>query len=278
MEIDIWSSNKIERFEFCPVKFSLKEKYSPPLSLDARGFYHIKIHDILKIFWDPEKNFKSAETFSKFWKGYWRNAVEREGGYEKFKNPEDAKIMVGAYYHKGSHILYKFYRDNIWKKLKSVAEGFRRIPTDFQGFPLEGRFDEIFHVSDEEAHLTDYNMTKRPPNYVKKMLKKDPKVVLMSIAFDQEYEGTKSKAGKNLLRHDETVLDKITHEDHMNLIERLSRIKSLVEDEKIEPSTGEHCKECEFFDLHYALFRGDRKALSKQRKPDFQLIGQQASS
>ncbi len=279
MEIETWTPGKITCFEFCPVRFYLENSYEVKPRLSMREFFHIKIHHVLSLFW--KNKFESPESFANYWRWYWPKAVEEEGGCDKFRNPERAKYMAGAYRKKGAEILKKFYENNIRKKEEErlIDRPMQKLDACFMGFKIRAKIDEICRMEDG-VHLIDYSMTKKDPGVVENYLKDDPVVVMNSMVFRSNYEGEReSKAGKNILRLGETVLAEITEEDHERMAERIRKINEKVKAESFEPRFDEACGHCKYLDAHYTAIAEDRPYLSKYNpKEDQCFIFQQASS
>jgi|GEM_PF-3437782 len=277
MKIDtsMWNANDICNLEFCRTSFYIKKNYR--LQPEPRNYFHAQVHHYINHdFWG--KNYADALTFSKGWKGHWNKAVKKKGGTLKFRpaafiSPKDPVYIIGSYYTKGSRILLDFYEKNIWKKRENflIDDPFKDLEVRLDGSGFRVKIDEMC-MSDEGPYLIDYNMTKSSPEEVAKHLKRDPKIIMMSMAFRENYGKEEALAGKNLLRNGgRTVLAKITGDDHAEFAERLEKInrEMMYGDFPFSPRFGSHCRECECFDHHWELFPEDQEELSKIRKPGY---------
>jgi hypothetical protein len=280
MKLDIWSANAIKDFEFCPMNVYLKNSYPVRPPPQARNFYNIWMHNVLSLFWT--RNFNSPESFADYWeKYYWPNAVRTQGGHEKFQDPKRAEYMISRYEVNGANLLWQFYKDNIWKKKENRLKGnpSKTLKANFSGFNLEVKIDEMCML-DDGVHLIDYTMAKRSPEETEKSIKANPKVVMMSLAFRENYGEGEAMVCKNLIRFRKTIKTEIKHDDHMKLIEKISEIKKKFENDEFESHFGNACKECEYFDIHYRVKEYDRSKLSGYRKPamDYAAIFEQESA
>jgi hypothetical protein len=259
------SANDVSSLFFCPIKYDLQKSYSSQLPTDPRAFFYIQIHNVLKLFW--KWDFEGPGTLSNYWRGYWNRAVKKEGGIENFQSPK-AKEIIEESYPEGIRILRRFYKNNIWKKNNNRVAVFQNFEINLEDpeIRIKDKFHEIFWAGDEEFHVIKYSMEDKDLKLTEKYLHMDPIVLLMNIAFGKLPRG-EVKFGKNVLRKGETVLTKIKPEHKDYFIGKFGEKIKMIKSGKYEPNFGDHCKDCDYFDVHYKFIEEDRPSLLEYREP-----------
>jgi CRISPR/Cas system-associated exonuclease Cas4 (RecB family) len=201
------SATKISTWKTCPFAFYLKyiEKVKVPQSVHLA--FGKSVHYALEQFY--KKNFKSAESFAKWWAHQWQRMIAGQNlGKERdfwgvrehswtnksgeripiqFCNliyfPQNEKDAIGAYfaYRKlGMNILQKFY-----EKHKALSKPFateKRITFDFRGYKILAILDRA-DEHEGKKFVTDYKTDKGFPSSDDPVLLNHHQFTIYSAAF-----------------------------------------------------------------------------------------------
>jgi hypothetical protein len=226
------------------------------------------IHYMLQLFY--KKNFKSAETFANFWKGYWMRKVfspeldnrgkpVREKGRVVFKKGPDGKPVVSpeirwfdpksgpfVYMNIGAGILKNFYTRHKGKPSPIAFEKpFRKLK--FNGHLLRGVWDRI-DKSEEGFLITDYKTNKGCPTDERELalLHRHPQFTIYSLAFREVYGKTERDILFYHLRSGRIIKTRRSQGDFDYLASMLDKAQRTIEEGDYTPFYGFHCKFCDF--------------------------------
>tara|TARA_Y100000310_G_scaffold323648_1_gene384347 strand:+ start:1332 stop:2324 length:993 start_codon:yes stop_codon:yes gene_type:complete len=236
-------------------------------------------HYMLDRFYDV--NYKSAETFSNFWKYYWFKQCVGEflKGKEK-KNTEiieypyngkddngkkvEKKLRLGdhvkfyenpvgeffGYMKLGTNILTRFYNRHYKEKLedgdrKPPIEREKRYYIDLFGHPVIAILDRIDKYKGE-YYLSDYKTDKNPPKTDSFVLHRHPQFTLYSKVFRQVFNATEKNILYYHLRSGEILRTKRSQKDYDYLKWLMDKSQERIEKEDFYLFYGFHCKFCDY--------------------------------
>jgi CRISPR/Cas system-associated exonuclease Cas4 (RecB family) len=235
------SATKIAAFIFCPFSYFLKYVKHEDYAKKAVLVFGKEIHYMLESFY--KKNFKSAETFSKFFKHRWfeivagnyLNGKEREqletvfiptsgdkgvefGNHIDFIGPQETWIgQFFTYMRDGSDILQRFYPRH--KDKQKPLEFEKRFKIKFRGFNLIGVWDRI-DLNNGKTFITDYKTDKCLPSKDSVSLLRHPQFTIYSAAYKKVYDDKEEGILYYHLRSGE-VLKTTRGPDDYDYLERL---------------------------------------------------------
>ena len=214
-EVKRLSASKLVTLFNCSFAYYLKYIQHEEIPQNVQLVFGKAIHYLLDKFY--KVNYKSPETFSKFWKYYWFNLIS--GDFLKGKKKESLKVKAYPYIGKnenreriekkllvGDHI--KFFSDdpigaffgymglgsrileNFYIKHKDKPppiEREKRIYMNLFGHNLVAILDRIDKYQGA-YYLTDYKTNKRLPEQNSFLLHKHPQFTIYSKVFREIYQ------------------------------------------------------------------------------------------
>ncbi|MEM4230629.1 MAG: PD-(D/E)XK nuclease family protein [Candidatus Pacearchaeota archaeon] len=254
----------------CPLAFYFQYIKHEKVPQSSNLAFGAAIHYMLKLFY--ERNFKSAESFANFWKGYWMRKVflpefdsngksVKEKGRIVFQRDKNGKFVLNPeirwfnserepfiYMNLGIGILRNFYMRHKEKPMPFAFEQpFRKVT--FRGHLLRGVWDRI-DETEEGILITDYKTNKGCPIDERELalLHRHPQFTIYSIAFREVYGKTESGILFYHLRSGKLIKTTRSQEDYDYTSSMLDKAQKIIEDEDYTPFYGFHCKWCDFLD------------------------------
>ncbi len=216
-EIGKLSTTKIGTYKGCSLAYFLQYVKHEKVPENVRLVFGKAIHYMLDRFYDF--NYKSPESFSKFWKYYWFSTIagdflkgktKKELEVKEFKIKNDFNIKIGnhvdlgpnpvgiffGYMKVGENILERFYvrhkpQPNPIAKEKSFGVK-KDEPIDINGHLVRGIFDRI-DKKGNYMYITDYKTDKKSPAEDSFLLHRNTQFSLYSYAFRKIF-GEEEKA------------------------------------------------------------------------------------
>lgn len=268
------SSSKITTYKGCSLAYYLQYVEHERIPVNVRLAFGQAIHYMLKLFY--KRNFKSPESFAKYWKYYWFSTVSGEflKGKQKadfsveefeLKNgfvlkignhinlgPEPVGVFFG-YKKLGENILEAFYRKHKDRARPIAVEkpfGIKKgEEITINGHRIRGVFDRIDRIlrdSKECYYITDYKTDKNSPEQDSFTLHRNPQFTIYSYAF-RELFGVKEEA--LLYYHLRKMRRLETHrseKDYDYLKGLLDEVVEGIAKDKFVPFYGFHCNFCNY--------------------------------
>lgn len=260
------SASKIMTWMICPFAYYLKYLEHDDAPESVALVFGKSIHRMLAKFY--KENFKSDESFSNYWRGYWNGVVAgdflegkkkrnlkvtkhplrlkngseieiRTGNHVRFFN-EDVIKTYFAYRGLGMEILKRFF--NRQKGRQKPLEIEKHFDFIFDDFILTGIWDRIDERGGKK-YIIDYKTDKQKPSPV--FLDNNPQFTIYSAAFRATNTEKEEKILLVNLRNDITL----ETERHRKDFEYLKRLcGDLSEDlakERFTPHYGFQCNFCD---------------------------------
>lgn len=263
------SPSKITTYKGCSFSYYLKYIMHEKVPSNVRLAFGKGIHYMLERFYDV--NYKSAESFSKYWKYYWTSDVagnflkgkeKKNLDVQEFDLKDDFKVRIGnhvdlgpepvgvffGYMRLGENILERFY--NRHKQLpppikKEFAFGVKKDePFDIDGIPVRGVFDRI-DENDKGAYITDYKTDKSSPEKDSFVLHRHPQFTIYSYAFRKLF-GKEEEAILYYHLRSGNVFKTHRSEKDFDYIKRLiNEVAEGITKDYFAPFYGFHCNFCD---------------------------------
>jgi len=259
-KVGVLSASKITSYEFCPLHFYFRYISHEKVAEPSCFTFGKAIHYMLKLFYD--KNFKSAENFTKFWKYYWyvfklgikfetsdgRKQTFKELDKQVRKLKEEKKFNFKNFYevtyyaNLGARILKKFYHKNL-PKPKLYEKKFK---IKFKGHEIQGVWDRI-DDTDEGPILLDYKTDRYSPKSKEDLflLHRHPQFTIYDLAHRIEFGRAPRKIIFHHLRTGKAVKTKRSKEDHDYLNALLDKVAYGIESDEFTPFYSPFkCRKC----------------------------------
>ncbi|MFH1365560.1 MAG: PD-(D/E)XK nuclease family protein [archaeon] len=280
-EVGKLSSTKIMTYEGCNMAYFLKYVAREKVPLNPRPVFGRVMHYMLERYY--KVNYKSAESFSKFFKYYWISTIAGEflsksqkrelkieehryfardkdtqkreekilrvGSHINLSFADDVPGIVFGYMNLGSNILSRFFIKHDGRIPPVAVEksfGVKKDePLSINGHLVRGVFDRIDRVRDELS-FTDYKTDKSSPQEDSFYLHRNPQFTLYSYVFRKIYGAQESAIYFYHLR------DLARYETHRNekdydyLKGLLDKVANGIEKDLFVPFYGFHCKFCDY--------------------------------
>ena len=220
-----------------------------------------------------KKDFKSAESFGKYWKFYWFSTVS--GDFLKGKQKEDLKVeeiktsnnftlRVGnhidlgtwgpvatffMYMNLGVNILDKFYYKHKQQEApytKELSFGVKKAePLDINGHLVRGVFDRI-DSKNNLWYLTDYKTNKKSPEEDSFELHRSPQFTLYSYAFRKLFNTKEKYILFYHLRSGDVFKTYRNEKDFDYLKKLLDEVAEGISKDNFVPFYDFHCNFCDY--------------------------------
>ena len=259
-KVGILSASKITSYEFCPLHFYFRYVSHEKVAEPSYFTFGKSIHYMLKLFYD--KNFKSADSFVKFWKYYWyviKLGIQFEGNNGRKRNfdeldeqvrrlKEEKKFNfknfweVSYYARLGVNILKKFYNKNLPKP--KLYE--KKFIVEFGGHKIQGIWDRIDDTK-EGPSLLDYKTDKSAPKSKEDLflLHRHPQFTIYDLAYRIVFGEPPKKIIFHHLRTGRAVKTKRSKKDHEYLNALLDKVAHGIESDEFTPFYSPlKCKKC----------------------------------
>lgn len=263
-EVGTLSASKITTWFGCNLAFYLKYILHSEVTENVRLSFGKAIHYILNRFY--EVNYKSDESFVKFWKFYWYSVVagdflkgkkkeklqteeyELKNGF-KFKLGnhinfgEDPVGVFFGYKRLGESILKKFY--NRHKNLPPPIMREERHTIDINGHKVIVIFDRVDEYKGE-TYLTDYKTDKSCPDKESFVLHRHPQFTLCSLAFRKIFGRQEDAILYYHLRKSKLLETHRGEKDYDYIKMILDEAAEGICSKKYVPFYGFHCNMCDY--------------------------------
>jgi len=216
----IFSSTKLGTIARCPrLYYFMYENKDIKIPTNFKFAFGIAVHSMLEKFYTI--NFKSVDSFIKYWKRYWysiREGVNKRIGFVPVPREEARNYIFGHYSGLGKRILANFWkRDEVNKNrfheqkrqalkdakllsakakrkkefLKSLdlfPASEKHVRFSFEGFDIQGKIDRIDYYKDGLAFF-DYKTDKRKSSPDDLMVLKNPnhQFTIYDLAMKKAY-------------------------------------------------------------------------------------------
>jgi len=272
------SATKLTTYKGCSLAYCLKYVEHEKVPSNVRLVFGKNIHYMLERFY--KVNYKSAESFSKYWKFYWTSNIAGDflKGKEKenlvvkeFKIKDDFILSVGShvdvgpepvgvffgYMKLGEAILRRFYNRHIVEKDSKNNE--RQIPIGIEksfgvkkaepfyinGHLVRGVLDRIDKTK-KGYYLTDYKTDKSSPGKDSFILHRHPQFTLYSYAFRKLFGRMERAILFYHLRSGKIFKTYRSEKDFDYLKKLLDEVAEGIGKDNFVPFYGFHCNFCDY--------------------------------
>lgn len=206
------------------------------------------IHYMLRLLY--EKNWKSEETFARFFKGQWYRRCypelpDRKGlDFSHTRNDivfHDPSKDPHMFANIGMDILRRFHRDYAGKPPQEHEKSFH---LDFEGHRITGRFDRI-DVEDSVPIITDYKTDMKSPEQNDFLLRRAPQFTLYMHA-EWSIGGVKPRFYYHHLRSGRRFETERTDDDFKYLREILDEARDRIKNNMFTQHYGFRCNFCPY--------------------------------
>jgi len=280
-EVGKLSSTKITTYEGCSMAYFLKYVAREKVPSNIRAVFGKVIHYMLDRYY--KVNYKSAESFSNFFKYYWISTVAgdflkgdskkelsieehkyfarnketqkreerilRVGNHIYLSFTDDAPGIVFGYMNLGANILSRFFTKHELRIKPIETEKSFGVKKDdslgINGHLVRGVFDRIDRFGDEMS-FTDYKTDKSSPRKDSFYLHRNPQFTLYSYAFRKIYGVKESAIYFYHLRDLVRYETHRTEKDYDYLKSLLDKVANGIEKDIFVPFYGFHCGFCDY--------------------------------
>ncbi len=268
-EVGKLSPSKITTYKGCSFSYYLKYVMHERVPSNVRLMFGKNIHYLLERFYNV--NYKSEESFIKFWKYYWTSGIAGDflKGREKknletedFKLKENFIVKIGnhvdlgpeplgvffGYMKTGENILRKFYSRH--KHLpppieKEKAFGFKKDePFDIEGVLVRGVFDRI-DKNEKGFYITDYKTDKNSPEKDSFVLHRNPQFTIYSYAFRKLFGEQEQAILYYHLRSGDVFKTYRSEKDFEYMKRLVNEVAEGISKDHFVPHYGYHCNFCD---------------------------------
>lgn len=271
------SASKITCYKGCPLAYYLKYVEHVKVPTHVRLVFGKAIHYMLERFY--KVNYKSAESFSKYWKYYWFGTTA--GDFLKGKQKKELEITeipvkkdfilrIGnhislgpnakgaffGYMKLGENILRTFYKRHKDEKNENVKNrkppiaieksfGVKKDePIEIGGHLVRGVLDRVDELN-KGLCFTDYKSDKVSPAFDSFNLHRHPQFTLYSYAFRKIYETIEKVILYYHLRSGKVFKTYRSEKDFDYLKKLLDDVIEGIENDRFTPFYSYHCKFCD---------------------------------
>ncbi len=237
------SASKLSTYRGCAHAYRYNYLLHAKVPQSPSKIFGKEIHYMLQSF--NKMNFKSSESFIKFWMHRWWGVVKGKYGDVEiaFKRKDQPGNLCGL----GVNILRPFYEHN--KKIKKpdmFEKDFKEYNLDFEGIKLIGKWDRVDEI-DGKIIITDYKTDYLSPAKNTFLLHRHPQFTFYALAW---YLKSKKKEIPHLLFHHlrtgKVFRTRRTEEDFEYLSDVIVKTKKRVQEGDFTPFYGFHCNGCDF--------------------------------
>ena len=276
-EVGKLSASKLTTYEGCSLSYYLRYIKHEKVPSNVRLVFGKDIHYMLERFY--KVNYKSAESFSKYWKFYWMSSVSGDflKGKEKknlqvqeFKLKDDFILKVGdhvnlgpepvgvffGYMKLGEDILKRFYNRHIIEKNPNNK---KRKPPIFTEKSFGVKKDEPFYINghlvrgvldrvdetNKGDYITDYKTDKSSPGYDSFVLHRHPQFTIYSYAFRKLFGKEEKEILYYHLRSGKVFTTHRSEKDYDYIKKVLDKVADGITNDKFVPFYGFHCNFCD---------------------------------
>jgi CRISPR/Cas system-associated exonuclease Cas4 (RecB family) len=276
-EVGKLSASKITTYKGCSLSYYLRYVQHEKVPSNVRLVFGKGVHYMLEKFY--KTNYKSAESFSKYWKYYWMSDVAGDflKGKEKknlkvqeFKLKDDFIVKIGShvdlgpepvgvmfgYMKLGEGILSRFYNRHIIEKRENkngrkppifIEKSFgvkKDEPFDIDGHLVRGVFDRI-DESENGGYITDYKTDKSSPGRDSFTLHRHPQFTIYSYAYRKLYGKEEKAILYYHLRSGEIFKTHRSEKDYDYIKKLLDEVSDGISRDNFVPFYGFHCNMCD---------------------------------
>jgi len=264
------SASKITTYKGCSMAYFLQYIAHEQVPEDGRLIFGKAIHWMLERFYDVD--YKSPESFAKFWKYYWFRQVSGEGlkgkqranlHQQEFRLKGDFVVKVGnhvtlgqdpvgalfGYMRLGENILKRFYLRHKLKPHPHATEysfgGKKSEILEIAGVPIRVIFDRVDQMNGD-WYITDYKTDKRSPKEDAFTLHRHPQFTLYSWAFRKLFNADEKAILYYHLRSGEVLKTHRSEDDYSYLQRLVEEVATGIEKDVFVPFYGFHCNMCRY--------------------------------
>jgi len=239
--IEQLSASKLSTYRGCPIAYYFNYIMHFKVPQSPSKIFGKEVHHMIEMF--HKVNFKSSESFIKFWMHRWWGVVKGEYGDTdiKFRDKEQPGILCGL----GVNILRPFYEHNKnLPKPELFEEDFSKYNISFNGIKLTGKWDRVDRIGGKVI-ITDYKTDFFSPAQNTFLLHRHPQFTFYALAWNLKYNEIPHLALHHL-RTGQVFKTRRTEDDFEYLKDVISKTKERVLEGDYTPFYGFHCKNCDF--------------------------------
>jgi len=303
VDVKRWSASKLTCYYGCPFAFFLRYVKHEPIPENSRLSFGKAAHYLLNRFYGV--NFKSPESFGKFWNYYWMGYCA--GDFIRGKKKAELKITahpmkkgdpvrlgnhiswpeddpVGLYFgymKLGRNIMERFYKRHKTRKPPVLKE--KRFNLNIDGHEVVVVYDRVDEIEDGRIVISDYKTDKGSPQKNSFVLHRHPQFTLYSLALRQLVKEGRVSFSKGQdkedvifyyhLRSGQVFETHRSEKDFEYIHHLLDEATKKVEADDFTPFYGFHCHMCDFqvqcekYSVDHGGPRIDLEGKIKQAKP-----------
>ncbi len=275
-EVGKLSPSKITNYEGCKMAYFLRYIEHVKVPTNIRLVFGKSIHYILEQFYI--KNYKSDESFSKYWKYNWFSTIAGEfldekrkksliikeylvkkdpvngdfilkmGNHVDFGICENVPGVFFGYMKLGENILKRFY--NKHKHLPpplhtELSFGVKKDDDlNINGHLIRGVFDRIDKI-DERMYITDYKTDKSSPENDSFILHRHPQFTIYSYIFRKIFKRKEKALLYYHLRSGKAYKTHRSEKDYDYIKKLLDDVSEGIFNDRFTPFYGFHCNFCD---------------------------------